>query len=325
MPPRRELVTNKAEFNPNFMSEKIYFGVDVCKESLAFCGAGVAGQVANNAPGVRRLLARLPKGAHLIIEASGGYERELVRVAQQSAVQLSVVNPRQVRDFARGVGRLAKTDPIDAEMLARFGAEVNPPPDAVPTAAEVVLQELVSARQQLVEERTVLLQQKAQHLNSIVRRLDCARLKLLQRQIAQLELAIGSILEEQSALKQKVERLQQVKGVGLITAVTCVALCPELGSLSRGQTAALVGVAPYNDDSGARKGWRHIAGGSPKLRRALYMAAISAIRSNPVLRRFYQQLRQRNKPPKIALVAVIRKLAILLNQLLRNPSFLPAS
>lgn len=307
------------------MSEKIYFGVDVCKESLAFCGPGVAGQVANNAPGQRRLLARLPKGAHLIIEASGGYERELVRVAQQSAVQLSVVNPRQVRDFARGVGRLAKTDPIDAEMLARFGAAVNPPPDAVPTAAELVLQELVSARQQLVEQRTVLLQQQTQHLSSIVQRLDRARLKLLQRQIAQLELAIGSILEEQSALKQKVERLQQVKGVGLITAVTCVALCPELGSLSRGQTAALVGVAPYDDDSGARKGWRHIAGGRPKLRRALYMAAISAIRSNPVLRRFYQQLRQRNKPPKVALVAVIRKLAILLNHLLRNPSFLPAS
>ena len=171
-----------------------------------------------------------------------------------------------MRDFARGVGRLAKSDPIDAEMLARFGAEVNPPPDAVPTAAELALQELVSARQQLVEERTVLLHQQAQHLNSIVRRLDRARLKLLQRQIAQLELAIGLILEEQSALKQKVERLQQVKGVGLITAVTCVALCPELGSLSRGQTAALVGVAPYDDDSGARKGSRRIATGQPRLR-----------------------------------------------------------
>lgn len=307
------------------MSEKIYFGVDVCKESLAFCGAGICGQVPCNAPGQRRLLARLPKGAHLIIEASGGYERELVRVAHQSAVQLSVVNPRQVRDFARGVGRLAKTDPIDAEMLARFGAEVNPPPDVVPTAAEVALQELVSARQQLVEQRTVLLQQQAQHLNSIIRKLDRARLKLLQRQIAQLELAIGSILEEQSALKQKVERLQQVKGIGFLTAVTCIALCPELGSLSKRQTAALVGVAPYDDDSGARKGWRHIAGGRPRLRRALYMAALSAVRSNPILRRFYQQLRQRNKPPKVALVAAIRKLAILLNHLLRNPSFLPAS
>ena len=140
----------------------------------------------------------------------------------------------------------------------------------MPTAAELVLQELVSARQQLVEQRTVLLQQQTEHLSSIVQRLDRARLKLLQRQIAQLELAIGSILEEQSALKQKVERLQQVKGVGLITAVTCVALCPELGSLSTGRTEALVGVAPYDDDSGARKGWRHIAGGRPKLRRALY-------------------------------------------------------
>jgi hypothetical protein len=112
-----------------------------------------------------------------------------------------------------------------------------------------------------VEQRTVLLQQQPQHLNSIVRRLDRARLKLLQRQLAQLELAIGSILEEQSALKQKVERLQQVKGVGFITAVSCVALCPELGSMTRGQTAALIGVAPYDDDSGARKGWRDIAGG----------------------------------------------------------------
>jgi transposase len=111
----------------------------------------------------------------------------------------------------------------------------------------------------------------------------------------------------------------------MITAVTCVALCPELGLLSRRQTAALVGVAPYDDDSGARKGWRHIAGGRPRLRRALYMAAISAMRSNPILRRFYQQLRLRNKPPKVALVAVIRKLAILLNHLLRNPSFLPTS
>src|SRR6516164_4605797 len=156
------------------MSEKIYFGVDVCKASLVFYGPGVAEEVPNNVPGVRRLLARLPKGAHLIIEASGGYERELVSVAHQSAVSLSVVNARQVRNFARGVGRLAKSDPIDAEMLARFGAEVNPPLDVVPTAWEVALQELISARQQLVEQRTVLLQQQAQHLNRIVRRLDRA-------------------------------------------------------------------------------------------------------------------------------------------------------
>jgi transposase len=132
-------------------------------------------------------------------------------------------------------------------------------------------------------------------------------------------------LEEQSALKQKVGRLQQVKGVSFITAVSCVALCPELGSLSRRQTAALVGVAPYDDDSGARKGGRHIAGGRPKLRRALYMAAISAIRSNPILRRFLPATASAQQTTQRALVAVIRKLAILLNHLLQNPSFLPAS
>jgi transposase len=166
------------------MSEKSILVWMCAKRAWLFADRILRGVVPNNAPGVRRLLARLPKGAHLIIEASGGYERELVSLAQQSAVQLSVINPRQGRDFARGVGRLTKTDPIDAEMLAHFGAEVNPPPDAVPTAAELALQELVSARQQLVEQRTVLLQQQTQHLSGIVCRLDRARLKLLQRQIA---------------------------------------------------------------------------------------------------------------------------------------------
>lgn len=304
------------------MSSKTYFGVDVCKASLVFSGGDESGQVANNALGQRRLLASLPAGAHLIIEASGGYEREFVAKAHAAGVALSVVNPRQVRDFARGVGRLAKSDPIDAGMLARFGAEVTPPADAVPTAAQLALQELVSARQQLVEERTVLLQQQPQHRIALVRRLDRARLKLLQTQIAQLEAAINCALQEEAALEQKVTRLQHADGVGFITAATCVALCPELGSLSKRQIAALVGVAPYDDDSGPRKGWRHIAGGRPRLRCALYMAALSAIRINPTLRRFYQQLRQRNKPPKVALIAVVRKLAILLNQSLKNPSLL---
>jgi transposase len=308
-----------------FMSEKTYFGVDVCKKSLAFCGPQKSGQVANNALGQRRLLARLPRGAHLIIEASGGYEQELVRQAHQAGVNLSVVNPRQVRDFARGVGRLAKSDPIDAAMLARFGAAVIPAADPVPTQAQLELQELLSVRQQLIQERTVILQQQPQHRLALVGRLDRARLCFLERQIAQLEAAIGALLQHEEVFKQKLLRLQQAEGVGFITAATCVALCPELGTLSKRQIAALVGVAPYDDDSGPRKGWRHIAGGRPKLRCALYMAALTSIRTNPVLRPFYQQLRQRNKPPKVALTAVIRKLAIFLNQLLQNPSLVLAN
>jgi transposase len=303
------------------MSSKIYFGVDVCKETLEFYGASVEGTLPNHALGQRRLLARLPKAAHLIIEASGGYERALVAKAHAAAVAVSVVNPRQVRDFARGVGRRAKSDPIDAQMLARFGAEVTPPADPAPSRAQVALNELVTARQQLVEERTVLLQQGAQHSCKLVCTLDRARLKLLAAQIAKLQLAISNTLQQQEALAQKAQRLQQADGVGLVTAATCVALCPELGRLNKREVAALVGVAPYNDDSGPRKGLRHIAGGRAKVRCALYMAALSAIRKNKTLRDFYQQLRQRNKPPKVALTAVIRKLAILLNQLLKDPSF----
>jgi transposase len=307
------------------MSQKTYFGVDVCKSSLVFCGPGQQGQTANTPLGQRRLLARLPRGAHLIIEASGGYEQELVHQAHEAGVSLSVVNPRQVRNFARGVGRLAKSDPIDAAMLARFGAAVNPAADPVPSQAQLAMQELVSARQQLVEERTAVLQQHSAHRLTVVKRLDRARLRVLERQIAQLEAAIAALLPQQAALQQKLSRLQQVEGVGFITAATCVALCPELGTVSKRQIAALIGVAPYDDDSGKRKGWRHIAGGRAKLRCALYMAALTATRSNPVLRRFYQQLRQRNKPPKVALTAVIRKLAILLNELLKNPDLVLTS
>ena len=151
-----------------------------------------------------------------------------------------------MRDFARGVGRLAKSDPIDAQMLARFGAEVTPLADPVPSAAQVALQELVTARQQLVEQRTVLLQQQPQHVSALVRKLDRARRQLLERQIAQLEAAITSTLHQDSVLEQKVARLQQADGVGFITAATCVALCPELGSASKRQIAALVGVAPVS-------------------------------------------------------------------------------
>jgi transposase len=307
------------------MYSKIYFGVDVCKDSLQVHGPGAQGVLCNDAAGRRRLLARLPKGAHLVCEASGGYEGALVRAAHRAAIAVSVVNPRQVRDFARGVGRRAKSDPIDAQMLARFGAEVHPPADLRPNDAQIALAQLVTARQQLVEERTVLLQQRPQHSLKLIKSLDRARLKLLEGQIAKLQSAISSTLQQEEALEKKVQRLTQADGVGLVTAATCLALCPELGSLTKRQIAALVGVAPYNHDSGPRKGLRHIAGGRARLRCALYMAALTAIRKNPILRRFYQQLRLRNKPPKVALTAVIRKLAILLNQLLKDPSFVLAA
>ena len=303
------------------MSSKTYFGVDVAKASLDYHGPGLQGQIPNDPVAQRRFLARLPKQAHLICEASGGYERTLVAMAHKAGIAISVVNPRQVRDFARGLGRLAKTDSIDAATLAQFGQHIEPAPDPIPSSTQVALVELVTVRQQLVEERTVVLQQCSSQTLKLSRSLTQARLKFLDQQIKKLQSAITALLKQEEAFEQKAQRLAQVQGVGSITAATCLALCPELGSLSKCQVAALVGVAPFNDDSGPRRGQRHIAGGRARLRSALYMAALSAIRFNPVLRRFYQNLRLRNKPAKVALTAVIRKLAILLNHLLKNPSF----
>lgn len=303
------------------MSSKIYFGVDVSKSILDFHGPKLQGQVSNDPKGQRRLLARLPMHAHLVCEASGGYERALVTMAHKVGIAVSVVNPRQVRDFARGLGRLAKTDSIDACMLCQFGQQVQPTPDPVPSSTQVALVELVTARQQLIEQRTVVLQQSSGQTLKLTRSLARAHLRLLNHQIKKLQTEISTLLKQENTLAQRVQRLTQVEGVGSLTAATCVALCPELGSLSKREVAALVGVAPFNDDSGPRRGQRHIAGGRARLRSALYMAALTAIRLNPILRSFYQHLRSTNKPAKVALTAVIRKLAILLNHLLKNPSF----
>ncbi len=291
------------------------------KRRSTFTAPACRAHLPNDPAGQRRLLARLPQQAHLICEASGGYERALVAAAHKAGVAVSVVNPRQVRDFARGLGRLAKTDAIDAATLAQFGQAVAPTADPVPSPAQVVLVELVSARQQLVAQRTVVLQQSAGNALKLTRSLARARLKMLDRQIKKLATAINATLQEEAVLGQKAARLGQADGIGALTAATCVALCPELGTLSKREVAALVGVAPFNDDSGPRQGQRHIAGGRARLRSALYMAALTAIRHNPILRRFYQQLRRRHKPAKVALTAVIRKLAILLNHLLKYPSF----
>ena len=303
------------------MSSKIYFGVDIAEDSLDFHGPELQGKVSNDPAGQRRLLARLPKHAHLLCEATGGYERGLVAMAHKAGIAVSVVNPRQVRDFARGRGRLAKTDSIDAATLALFGQQVAPEADLAPSPTQAALVELVTARQQLVQQRTVVLQQQVGQTLKLTRSLARARLKLLDQQIKKLQTVISATLKQDVTLAQKAQRLIQVEGVGALTAATCVALCPELGSLTKREVAALVGVAPFNDDSGPRKGQRHIAGGRARLRSTLYMASLTAIRMNPILRRFYQQLRLRNKPAKVALTAVIRKLALLLNHLLKNPSF----
>ena len=306
-------------------SHPIYFGVDFAKEKFDYHGAELRGSLPNTPVAHRRFLAMLPGGAHLVCESTGHCHRALVAAAHAAGVALTVANPRQVRDFAAGLGRRAKTDPIDARSLADFGRLTEPKADVAPSAAQAALQELVVARQQAVLERSTVTLQAAGHQLALVKTLGRARLKLLSTQIRKLEAAIAKTLAAEESLAAQAARLAEVRGVGALTAATALALCPELGTLSRGEAAALLGVAPFNHDSGALKGQRHIAGGRFRLRCAFYMAALSATRANPILRAFYQRLRAAGKPAKLALTAVMRKLFLLLNHLLKYPSFQLAS
>jgi transposase len=306
-------------------SAHLYLGLDFAKEKFNYHGAELRGTLPNTPAGHRRFLARLPKGAHLVCESTGVCHRVLVAAAHAAGVTLSVVNPRQVRDFANGLGRRAKTDPLDAQSLYDFGRLAEPKVDPLPSSTQTALQELVVARQQAVLERSTLLVQMAGQCLALVRSLHQARIKLLTQHILKLEKAMTKTLAEDEALAASVIRLTQVQGVGTLSAITALALCPELGSMSRGQAAALLGVAPFNHDSGSLRGQRHIAGGRYRLRCALYMAALSSVRSNPILKAFYKRLRSAGKPAKLALTAVLRKLFILLNHLLKNPAFTLAS
>lgn len=302
-------------------SHPIYCGVDFAKEKFDYHCAQLRGSLPNTPVAHRRFLAMLPRGAHLVCESTGHYHRALVAAAHAAGVAVTVANPQQVRFFAKGLGRRAKTDPIDAQTLADFGRVTVPKADLAPSAAQTALQELVVARQQAVLERSTVSLQAAGQQHPLVKALTRARLKVLSAQIAKLEKAIAKTLAAEEHLAAQAARLEAVKGVGALTAATALALCPELGTLTRGEAAALLGVAPFDCDSGQFKGQRHIAGGRFRLRCALYMAALSAARANPILRVFYQRLRAAGKPAKLALTAVMRKLFLLLNHLLKNPTF----
>jgi transposase len=302
-------------------SPKVYYGVDVAKASLVLAAPGLCHQIPNTAEGHRQLLTLTPPHSHFIIEATGGYERDLVLALHASGRALSVINPRQTRDFARAKGRRAKTDPIDALELADYGAKLTPLPDVPPSATQQKLWALSSRRVQLIAARTAELN-RLEHLTLKKLRTQAQTLiRQFDRQIDQLDRWIAELITADPALQAKAERLQLVEGVGAVTAATLLAHVPELGSMNRRQTAHLFGLAPFNSDSGQLQGSRHIAGGRAIPRSALYMAAMAAIVHNRHLKDFYHHLLQAGKLKKIALTAVMRKLACLLNHLLKNPDF----
>ena len=304
-----------------------FLGVDVAKLALAIQFPDHAWSTANTTQGHAAFLAKLrPLGAvHVICEATGGYERALVTALHQAGIAVSVINPRQVRDFARACGRLAKTDAIDASVLRDYGMKLQPPADAAPAEGEEEFAELVRARQDLVALITDELNRREHARLPALVKLSHARQKQLEKQLATLDALLDAHIAARAELTAKAERLQQVAGVGRVSALTVLALVPELGRIGDAQASALVGVAPLNHDSGQFRGQRHIHGGRAAVRRVLYMAALAAVRHNAILKAFYDRLREKGKPAKVALTAVMRKLTVLLNRLLKNPHFILVS
>ena len=266
-------------------------------------------------------LRPLPGPIQLIGEATGGYEQPLLAALHAAQVPVTLVNPRQVRDFARAKGLLAKTDTLDAAGRAEYGRLFQPAPTAVRPPAQQRLTPLVTRRQEWLELSTQE-QPRAEHPHDSFVGKPARRLAAtLRRHLAQLEAEIIALEKADAPLAARVGRRTGIPGVGRRTAWLLLAALPELGTLARGQPAALAGLAPYHHDSGPQRGQRHSAHGRPLARRARYMSALVAARFNPVLRPFYLRRRAAGKPAKVALVALMRKLAELANLLLKSSSF----
>jgi transposase len=302
-----------------------YAGLDISKDALDLALAGQSVVRYDHHPaGIARLVKTLtasPAPVHVICEPSGGYERDLLAALWAARIAVSLVNAARVRAFARAQGRLAKTDAIDAHLLREYGELLRPKPSAAPVPQRQRLAELVQRREQLVTLLATEEQRHTQTRDAVVRKLGAKLLAALEQHIAQLDALIAAQIDEDDTLKGQSARLQQVKGVGPVTAATLLAELPELGTLTRNAAGALAGVAPYNRDSGQHRGRRMIRGGRVQARRVLYMAALVATRFNPILKTFYQRLVAAGKPKKLALTAVMRKLVVLLNHLLKNPQF----
>lgn len=294
-----------------------FVGIDVAGDSLAVAvRPGDSSYVVPNTPrGRRELVNKLHKlrPTLVILEATGGLEREVVCSLAQAGLPFCVVNPRQVRDFARATGRLAKTDRIDAEVLAHFAEAVQPEPRPLQDEKTQQLADLLIRRKQLLKMLTAernRLRRAPVHLQSGIEE----HIAWLERKLRELEKRIAQLRHFQ---KER-ELLESVPGVGPVTSATLMAFLPELGRLSGKEIAALVGVAPFNRDSGKLQGRRAVWGGREQVRAALYMAAVTAVQYNPVLRAFYQRLLAAGKPTKVALVACMRKLLVILNAMVRD-------
>ena len=308
------------------MSEfTVFVGVDVSKDSLdimQYPSGPLRGTFPNSEAGFQQLLAKLPSpgDCHVVVEHTGGYQSDLVAFLVTAQHLVSAVNPSTVRHYAKAIGIIAKTDRLDAAIIARYAHDVRPRPVQKVSAKLVELDLLVGRRRQLCEFKITESNRLSQARSSSVRQSIEAVLTLLTDQLKSIDRELVEFIKAEDEWKGKSDLLQSVPGVGPNTATTLIAEVPELGKLNRQQIAALIGVAPFNRDSGSHRGKRAIQGGRSQVRKVLYMAALVASRKNPVLKAFADRLRQAGKPPKVILTACMRKLLIILNTMVQTNS-----
>lgn len=298
-----------------------YIGIDVSKVRLDIHGLEGLTKVPNTPEGHKILIKKLkPENHHVALEATGGYEDRFIFQLHNKGIKVSRIEPTRVRDYAKSLGRKAKNDKIDALSIAEYAQHVNPTALPVPSTDQSQLKALCSARQQLVDHCASITKQLQQTYHPSGAKYLEKAIKDLANQIEKIEKEI-KILLEKDEFKAKAQRLMQIKGVGLVGASGALGYMPEMGTISETQAAALVGVAPLQDQSGTKEKARRIQGGRAKLRRIIYMNAICCITHNSQLKSHYKRLREVGKPVKKAIVAVMRKLVILMNRLLSDPSF----
>ena len=299
-----------------------FVGIDISKEKFDYFirPSSQAGSFTYSPADVAQFISLLSKVnvALIVMEASGGYEKQLAAQLNAAGLLVAIVNPRQVRDFAKSTGRLAKSDPIDASVNAEFAEKIRPQVRPLADAESQALKELVIRRDQLVQIRTAESNRLQVACASKVKKSIQRNINALQQNINDIEKDIDSTISGSPIWKEKDELLQSTPSVGQQTARKLLATVPELGLLNRAKIAALVGLAPYDNDSGKFRGVRNIRGGRAPARSALYMACISAIRFNPVIRAFYQRLRAKGKPFKLSITACMRKLLTILNHIIKT-------
>lgn len=316
------LETNSTHTGGSMATTVGYVGIDVAKRhlDLAIHATGQPWQVANDAAGVKQVVKHLRTVAPtlIVLEATGGLETRVVSALAAAQLPVVVVNPRQVRAFAQATGTLAKTDRLDAQVLAHFAAAMQPTPRPLPDAATQQLSAVLTRRQQLVDMMTAESNRLGAQPNSALRKRVRVHLTWLTKELERTEKELTQLIQQSPVWRVQDDLLQSAKGVGPVLSQTLLAEVPELGHLHHKQMAALIGVAPFNRDSGGNRGKRRIWGGRARVRAVLYMGALVATRHNPVIKAFYERLLAAGKEKKVALTACMRKLLRILNAMMKH-------